>query len=438
MKKIILSALLSLGVLFGSVVPAFGYQVYSWGEIGPDTYTIEYLSKNKITFNLEGRKIYGSERASFSEGLLRIFEGTEGTPDNFIDEAGTLIDLNRGRFDFMSTFSNGLSSVSKYVYNGDTNHITGFVNKSGDMVLDTSQYGSFRYYRVMTSKFVGGKALLSNYGDFDLKDIERDAPDYSKWGDAKFVVIDTKGNVLETIKGADKLVAHPLFKTSITDYDGVPLGVLMNPLAYAGTNGSSEVQAPAQPAPAPKKEYQRPALPDYADAETHFQAKGKITGIILGDLDFGSFLLTVQNPTGKKDSGVIAVAAANVDGSTSDENSSGVFFVPYELAPYATAEYEIEHRDILHLYMFEENNRYTGANAGDLSGKVEARIIHFTDDDDLWDFYQTVPYEQDWEAGNLVSEFQPVCNGTPGKEFLKKLSINRARNQSGDHSFCIE
>lgn len=49
-----------------------------------------------------------------------------------------------------------------------------------------------------------------------------------------FVVIDTKGRVLEPIKGVNKLVAHPLFKPFITNYDGVPLSILTDPMAAAG------------------------------------------------------------------------------------------------------------------------------------------------------------------------------------------------------------
>ncbi|MEM5767448.1 MAG: hypothetical protein AAGU23_04550 [Bacillota bacterium] len=432
MKRFVLSALLCFALLLTCTAPAFAYQVYSWGEIGPDDYTVEYMLKNRGA--LEGRKLYQYEYASFSEGLLRIFQGTENTPDNFIDTSGKLVDLNRGRFDFMSTFSGGLSSVSKYAYDGKNNHITGFVNKNGDMVLDTSKYGSFHYYRVMTSRFVGGKALLSNYGYFDLKKLENPA-ERAKLGAAEFVVIDTKGKVLETIKGVDKLIAHPLFKTSITNYDGVPLGVLMDPMAYAGTSGGGSTAVPTQPIPEPPKEYLRPDLPDYADADTYFQSKGKITNIFLGDLDFGSFILTVINNTSYRDSGVIAVAAANVDRSTGD-NSSGVFFVPYVLEPHSSGEYSINHRDIIHQKMFTDDSRKTGLNAEALIGQVDARVIHFEDDDDLWSFYDIVPYEQSWQPSNLVSDFQPICNGAAGQAFLKQLGITRPAMVGGDHSFC--
>ncbi|MGE4549215.1 MAG: hypothetical protein AB7C89_06665 [Intestinibacillus sp.] len=431
MKRFVLSTLLCFALLLACTAPAFAYQVYSWGEIGPDDYTTEYMLKNRGT--LEDRKLYQHEHASFSEGLLRIFQGTEGTPDNFIDISGNLIDLNRGRFDFMSTFSGGLSSVSKYIYDGNNNHVTGFVNKNGAMVLDTSKYGSFHYYRVMTSRFVNGKALLSNYGLIDLKDIENRTLDERLWEKAEFVVIDTKGKVLETIKGVDKLVAHPLFKTSITNYDGVPLGVLMDPMAYAGTSGGGSATEPVQSVPETSTEYQRPDLPDYADAETYFQSKGKITNIYLGDLDFGSFILTITNSTNSRDSGVIAVAAANADGSA---GGAGVFFVPYVLEPNSSSEYSVLHRDIIHQYMFDDASRQTGLTAEALKGQVDARVIHFEDDDDLWNFYDSIPYEQNWTPQNLVSEFRPVCSGEAGKAFLKQLRIDRAAVASGDHSFC--
>jgi hypothetical protein len=431
MRKLLLSTLLCFELLVTCTAPAFAYQVYSWGEIGPDDYTTEYMLKNRGT--LEGRELYQHEYASFSEGLLRIFQGTDGTPDNFIDTSGSLVDLNRGRFDFMSTFSGGLSSVSKYAYDGKNNHITGFVNKNGDMVLDTSKYGSFHYYRVMTSRFVGGKALLSNYGYFDLRKLE-EPEERAKLGAAEFVVIDTNGKVLETIKGVDKLVAHPLFKTSITNYDGVPLGVLMDPMAYAGTNGGGSATAPTQPTPELPKEYLRPDLPEYADADTYFQSKGTITNIYLGDLDFGSFILTVTNNTNFRDSGVIAVAAANADGSA---GGAGVFFVPYALEPNSSSEFSIEHRDIIHQYMFGDAGRQTGLTAEALKGQVDARVIHFEDEDDLWNFYESVPYEQSWTPQNLVSEFRPICSGAAGQAFLKQLRITRAIVASGDHSFCI-
>lgn len=172
MKKILCTLVLAITLTASLTAPAFAYQVYPHGEIGPDDYTVEYMLKNRKA--LEARKIYEHEYASFSEGLLRVFQAGENTPDNFIDTSGKLVDLNRGRFSSMSTFSGGLSSVEKYSYDGNNNHIAGFVNKNGDMVLDTSKYGSFRYYRVMTSRFVNGKALLSKSGLIDLKDIENE------------------------------------------------------------------------------------------------------------------------------------------------------------------------------------------------------------------------------------------------------------------------
>jgi hypothetical protein len=154
----------------------------------------------------------------------------------------------------------------------------------------------------------------------------------------------------------------------------------------------------------------------------------------LGDLDFGAFTLTVTNNTNFRDSGVIAVAAANVDRSTGD-NSSGVFFVPYVLEPNSSGEYFINHRDIIHQKMFNDDSRQTGLTAEALTGQAAARVIHFEDDDDLWNFYNIVPYEQNWQPRNLVNDFQPICNGEEGKVFLKQLGITRPTVTGGSHSF---
>lgn len=94
------------------------------------------------------------------------------------------------------------------------------------------------------------------------------------------------------------------------------------------------------------------------------------------------------------------------------------------------------HRDIIHLYMFDDSSHETGLTARALNGQADARVIHFEDDDDLWDFYDSIPYEQSWTPQNLVSEFRPVCSGAAGQAFLNQLRITRAIVTSDDHSFC--
>lgn len=82
-------------------------------------------------------------------------------------------------------------------------------------------------------------------------------------------------------------------------------------------------------------------------------------------------------------------------------------------------------------------NPYTlGLTAETLTGQVAARIIHFEGDDDLWNFYNIVPYEQNCQPCNLVNDFRPICSGAAGQAFLKQLGITRSAMAGGDHSFC--
>ena len=290
MKKLV-GFMLVLTICMGFVASVSAYQVTKSGIISIDDDTWQWWTQRYD--DLSARGIYQNSMASFSEGLLRIFHASEipSQPnDNYLDLNGNLVDLNRGRFVWMSTFHEEMASTSMTNENGYGGSSCGFINKNGDMVLDTKQYGSFEFDGPMTSRFVDGKALMYDADAVtwisDLFD-----NDMTQWeSKQEYVVIDTKGNELERIVGGEALMAHPLFETSLANYDGVPLGVLINPEAYAGTTGETTV--PEEVAP-----------PTKPDVKTTY---GQSTAISKGytiENNIGYLVVEVTNPTPNKDVG---------------------------------------------------------------------------------------------------------------------------------------
>ncbi len=463
MKKCIALLVSVILIISHCALQVSAYQVQPDGYITTDQFTTDWWQTDNHRENLEKKRIYGLETASFSEDLLLVFQGIgeNGSPDiqdNYVNLDGELVDLNRGRFSSMSSFHEGLASFVSY------DGSAGFIDKEGNIVLDTSKYnGSFHCYVSMTTRFVNGKTIVHNNDWINLNEMEKrfeteayqesrhdvnprpgihPAEDW-EWDTYNiplplYYIIDTKGNVVETVANLKALTEHPLFETAICTWQGVPLGVWMNPQEYA------EPSVPETPIVSEEPEdtvviYSRPELPEFHDADTYFKSKGKITDVVLGDMDLCSFIVNITNDTDYTDSGVIAVAAANTDNSTDGIDNSGVFFIPYYLEPHTSVNANISHRNIAHMMMFGKDaflpNARTTAEA--LKGKADAAVIHFEDEDDLCNFYEMIPYEQSWKPRNLTNEYHVVCNGRAGVEFLNLLGISRPNcEEDAKHNVC--
>lgn len=451
MKRLVLSALLCLALLLTCTAPTFAYRLDSDGfTIHPNEETYQFGETHKQALDKQGIYAVSADNwnfcAEFHDGLLLIHEAVTTLPDNagyndnYVDKNGKLVDLNRNRYTWMFSFSGGYAAAlgGGTIWGAFALKPTYIDTKGNEIVSPSDEWRAFQVDKTLyLGRFENGRALVVRApkgGGSSNTVVEYDYGagkyEWSNWSGFEYAYIDTKGKVVSAwtmVKDARTAISLPLY-----DKTGVWIGHRMNEDAW----GKEVTNPPVQPASEPPKAYQRPDLPDYADADTYFQSKGKITNIFLGDLDFGAFTLTVTNSTNHRDSGVIAVAAANIDRSTGGENSSGVFFIPYVLEPNSSGEYFINHRNMIHQKMFNDDSRKTGLNAEALNGQVAARVIHFQDDDDLWSFYDIVPYEQNWQPRNLVNDFQPVCNGAAGQVFLKQLGIARPAGTGGSHSFC--
>lgn len=76
-----------------------------------------------------GRKTYKLEElTSFSDGLLLVFN-TKTQKECYLDEQGEILDLNRGRFQYMFPFTDGRAAVV------DENNKVGYIDTEGNLII---------------------------------------------------------------------------------------------------------------------------------------------------------------------------------------------------------------------------------------------------------------------------------------------------------------
>lgn len=443
-------------VLSMLTVPAGAYYLMDDGySIFPNEETYQFWETNRVP--LDARNIYPVAAdnwnfcGEFHDGLVLIHESVTVPPeeypglnDNYVDKNGNLVDLNRNRYDSMYSFSEGLAAAVRNVvwHTGNKEpHGVAYVDTNGNEVVPfNTEWRSLRadsLYSNYTGRFEGGRALVMRSPDKKYPDLYTPSDgEWDTWSGLEYAYIDTKGNLLTDwtlIRTRDEIIRLPIY-----DKNGIWIGHRMDPAAWAAKAISQEqlykggkeadggeqnpIGTPAQPF---TPDWHAPELPDYnADAPSLFASTAKVTGFHLGDLDFGGGEVTITNPTGLTDAGVVAVCFVNVDNTNFAGDGDGVFFIPYELAPGESRTYSVQMRGIINQEMFVTGT--THPYAQQLDSHVDSSIWTFENDADLLAFYDSIPYEQFWYPQNHVSEFQPICDGQPGTDWLRDVAgINR-------------
>ena len=279
---------------------------------------------------------------------------------------------------------------------------------------------------IYTGRFENGKALVIRepYREpSDHPSISADDP-YTctydmyypeKWYGFDYAYIDTTGKLITDwtlVQDWDTVVHMPLY-----DQDGVWIGHRADTSLWGSTPDTTPEPDEDQKEPF-IPEYHVPELPEYnKDAESLFASTAKVTGFSLSEADIGTMQLEITNPTSMTDAGVIAVALANTNYPHYSGNTSGVFFVAYELAPGEIKNYSVPIREIINSSMFTSDMN-AQAYATELSKYVASTIFTFESDEDLRAFYNTIPYEQHWYPSTLVNDFQPLCDSASGHQWL--------------------
>ena len=428
-------------VLSIMTVSAFAYTMEPDGfSITPNEETRLFWEEFKYPLNEKGIVEHSADNwnfcAEFHDGLLLVHDSYStpddylGYYDNFVDKNGVIHDLNQGRYNMMYSFSGGYSAVtpSNDHPSGLTSGI-GYVDTNGNEVIPINEEYELFYVGgqnsgtgIYTGRFENGKALVIRE-PYREPSISREDP-YTctydmyfpeKWYGFEYAYIDTTGKLItdwKLVQDWNTVVHMPLY-----DQDGVWIGHRADESLWGNTSDDTflpDETEDTQFIP----EYHAPALPEYnKEAESLFASTAKITGFNLSEADIGTVTLEITNPAPVTDAGVIAVALANTSYSYYAGNTSGVFFVPYELASGETQNYHISIREIINSSMFTSDMN-SQACAEELSKYVASTIFTFESDEDLRSFYNTIPYEQHWYPSSLVNDFQPLCDSDPGRQWL--------------------
>lgn len=419
-------------------IPAQAYTMESDGfTITPNQETLDFWTQYKYPLNDQGIYEHSADNwnfcPEFHDGLLLIQDTVSPTEeyatwDNYVDKNGTLHDLNQGRYWIMSSFSGGLASVGRNSEKSNSVFNVGYIDTKGNEVIPCNedwcrfQYGTLPF---VTGRFENGKAVvlrspeLPDYGFYNGVDypyptdtFNYDTINPQRWYGIEYAYIDTQGNYLTDWTLTDDI--NTVINLPLYDQDGIRLSDRVN---WTSGGGSSTGQ-PQQPQQPYVPEYHVPELPDYnMNAPSLFASTAKITGCSVGMADLGGITVTVTNPGTVTDAGVVALVAMNQEGA---DGKAGVFFIPYEVGPGASKSYDVAMQGIVHEMMF--GGIWDASGYSDLlEQSVDACIVTFRDDDDLFSFYDTIPYEQYWFPQNVPSEFQMVCDGQPGTQWLSSV-----------------
>lgn len=419
-------------------IPAQAYTMESDGfTITPNQETLDFWTQYKYPLNDQGIYEHSADNwnfcPEFHDGLLLIQDTVSPTEeyatwDNYVDKNGTLHDLNQGRYWIMSSFSGGLASVGRDSEKSNSAFNVGYIDTKGNEVIPCNedwcrfQYGTLPF---VTGRFENGRAVvlrspeLPDYGFYNGVDypyptdtFNYDTINPQRWYGIEYAYIDTQGNYLTDWTLTDDI--NTVINLPLYDQDGIRLSDRVN---WTSGGGSSTGQ-PQQPQQPYVPEYHVPELPDYnMDAPSLFASTAKITGCSVGMADLGGITVTVTNPGTVTDAGVVALVAMNQEGA---DGKAGVFFIPYEVGPGTSKSYDVAMQGIVHEMMF--GGIWDASGYSDLlEQSVDACIVTFRDDDDLFSFYDTIPYEQYWFPQNVPSEFQMVCDGQPGTQWLSSI-----------------
>lgn len=428
MNRKIICMLLCLGLL-ACILPAGAY------TLDPDGFTIwpneeTYQFWETYRFQLMDQGIYEVAAdnwnfcGEFHDGLVLIHENhTNPTTltDNYVDKNGNLVDLNRNRYSDLFPFSEGYAAAFICNEYGAGNQGQTFIDTKGNQIVDIDETWRYIYTYAGPSyagRFENGRALVMRHPKGLDYGMQLPAEGYP-WYGVEYAYIDTKGNYLTDWTLEEDL--NKLFHFPLYDQNGVWIGHRLDEAAWTAAAGTAQGSTGQPQEEAFRPDWHAPELPDYNwNAPSQFASTAKVTGFYLGDLDFGSAEVTVTNPTKQTDAGVVAVAFVNVDNSNFAVDGDGVFFIPYELAPGESKTYSVLMTGIFNQKMFTAGGSSTYGQQ--LAGHVASTVFTFEGEDDLWNFYETIPYEQFWYPHKNINEFQPICDSQPGTDWLASVA----------------
>ena len=374
----------------------------------------------------------------FHDGLLLVHDGTTPSPygywDNYVDKNGVLHDLNRGRYNMAFSFSGGLAAVKAEGEMHNSGYNLGYMDTAGNEVIPctdewcTFQYGSLPF---VAGRFENGRAVvlrspeLPDYGfysgvnyPYPTDTFAYDTMNPDRWYGIEYAYIDTQGRYLTgwtLTQDINTVLSLPLY-----DQDGIRLSDRVNWGSSGGSGGAEQPEKePEQPEEQPYvPQYHVPALPGYnREAPSLFASAARVTACSVGMADLGGVTVTVSNSGNVTDAGVVALVVMNQVGAA---GKAGVFFIPYEVGAGASQSYSVAMQGIIHEVMFGGSWDASGYSEL-LEQYVDACIVTFRDDADLHAFYNTIPYEQYWFPQDVPSEFQMICDGRPGDQWLSSV-----------------
>lgn len=357
----------------------------------------------------------------FSDGLLLM--RSSDMQYRYLGEDGKLRDLNRGRFDAVLPFSDGLAAVV-------SGNKVGYINPQGDLVIPCqfdALYGAFG--APCAPLFQNGTAWVFRYRegtDIDRVSIDGDA--YGSW--AK---IDKTGKLL-TDYSADVYLGrmgisnefyqqYNLFcpeesAMGMVGFDeectASSVGTFM---ARFGTSDTGLVRLPSGKTGADGQIETIPYVVQRKPvAQTRYQSTAKLTNACIAEMDYNDFTLTITNPTDSRDSGTVALVLASGMGT--------VHFVDYDLAAKESKEYHVAVSG--HVGVGADRSMVVLSKGW--GAYLNADIITFKSDEDRDTYRASVVYEKNMDhyvtqgSGNGASARVVICNGQPGDDWLKNYT----------------
>ena len=244
MKQTVWKALLGTALAVSLLTaPAQAHSMALDGiTILPNSETQQFWDTWKYPLNDKGIYEHSADNwsfcAEFNSGLLLVQDTVSPTEeyatwDNYVDKKGQLHDLNRGRYNDMYSFSEGLAAVTGDSAQQNSIFNVGYIDTKGNEVIARNdnwcrfQYGTFP---MMAGRFENGRAVVLRQPELPFNgfgtDNAQDTTTYNiydpdRWYGVEYAYIDTQGRYLTNwmlTQDIDTVIALPLY-----DQDGLSL-----------------------------------------------------------------------------------------------------------------------------------------------------------------------------------------------------------------------
>lgn len=369
----------------------------------------------------DGRNTENKDTIYFSDGLLLM--RNSDMEYSYLGEDGKLHDLNRGRFDAIFPFSDGMAAVV-------SDNKVGYIDTEGTLVIPCQFDAPLNMVSSpYASSFKDGTAWAFCYRDgTDLDKVGWYGDLYGGWAQ-----IDKTGKLL-TDYTEDAYVGHTAPTAEV--YEQYNL-CCPNNTGMGMANFTEECTAPgigafnarfgssdtglAQLSAGKKDAFGQDETILYVVkrkpmAQTRYQSTAELTSVGIAELDFSYFTLTITNSTDSYDSGTIALVLASHMGT--------IHFVDYELAPMESKDFFLSVPGHIGVGF----NEFMVVLDKGWGAYLNADIITFKSDEDLGAYLSAVVYEENLdyyvEGGTNagVNTYVVICNGQPGDDWLKNYT----------------